>query len=62
LKRPPPKIEQSLHDHREKLPLLSWMNFPMAGMSTDNHCEHWNETSPLPFKEEWLGGDFYCGR
>jgi hypothetical protein len=44
----------------EKLLLLSWMNFPMTGMSTDNHCEHWNETSP--FEEESLGGDFYCGR
>jgi len=58
----PAEIELSLHDRRKKLLLVSRMNFPMASMSTDNHCERWNETSLSPFEEEWLGGDFYCGR
>jgi hypothetical protein len=60
--RRPAEIELSLHDRRKKLLLVSRMNFPMASMSTDNHCERWNETSLSPFEEEWLGGDFYCGR
>jgi hypothetical protein len=34
----------------EKLLFLSWMNLPMAGMSTDNDCKRWNETTP--FEEE----------
>jgi len=53
------EIEPSLHDRHEKLLLLLQMNFPMAGMSMDNHCERWNETSPSSFEEEWLGGDFF---
>ncbi|XP_062173634.1 protein FAR1-RELATED SEQUENCE 5-like [Alnus glutinosa] len=54
------EIEPSLHDRHEELLLLPRMNFPMAGMSTDNHCKRWNETSS--FEEECLGEDSYCGR